>query len=62
MMKEIFQIGLGLSQLNNKNIKKFTLNSIENLISYALARGIKYFDTFMIMEIQKKFWVDLIKV
>ena len=45
--KEIFQIGLGLSQLNNNlyDKKKFTLNSIENLISYALARGIKYFDT-----------------
>lgn len=45
--KDIFQIGLGLSQLNNNlyDKKKFTLNSIENLISYALAKGIKYFDT-----------------
>ena len=45
--KEISQIGLGLSQLNNNlyNEKKFTVKNINSLIKYAIKKGIKYFDT-----------------
>ena len=45
--KEISQIGLGLSQLNNSlyKKKKFSINDISTLIEYAIEKGIKYFDT-----------------
>ena len=45
--KEISQIGLGLSQLNNNLYvkKKFSVRNINSLIKYAIEKGIKYFDT-----------------
>ena len=45
--KEMSQIGLGLSQLNNNLYlnKKFTIKYIDKLINYAIEKGIKYFDT-----------------
>ena len=45
--KEISQIGLGLSQLNNNlyNKKKFSIKEIKNLIYYAVEKGIKHYDT-----------------
>lgn len=45
--KELCQIGLGLSQLNNDLYveNKFSVKNINSLIKYAIEKGIKYFDT-----------------
>lgn len=45
--KGFSRIGFGLSQLNNDlySKKKFSTNDIINLISFAVEKGIKYFDT-----------------